>query len=371
VARPTEKSETPGTPETPERCETPATTEAPDSPGTLGTPATLGTPEIAVVIPTFNRPERCADVLAALARQTLPPAAFEVVVVDDCSKEDTIGTLGPLVQTLPYRLRLLRTPSNRGPGAARNMGWRATTAPLLAFTDDDCLPEPGWLEAGLTHLGSHPDIGVAQGQTRAPDGVDVHQLQGWYVWRVIPEATAYFDACNVFYRRRALERTGGFDTEIGWWPSFGWPGATPVAWGEDSAAGWAVIEDGWQRGFVPDAVVVHEVEQRGLRWHLKYGYLDRAIVALAVAHPGYRREAFWRPWAYRREDAAFVLAVAGLLGATRWRPAALAVAPYLWWRHPSMRKPNFVPMCIGYVAVDAVRAAGRLSAAVKYRTLVL
>ncbi|MDQ6613550.1 MAG: glycosyltransferase family 2 protein [Actinomycetota bacterium] len=330
-------------------------------------------PEIAVVIPTFNRPERCAVLLASLSRQTLPPARFEVIVVDDCSTEaeDPVATLKALAPDLPYRLQVLQTRSNRGPGPARNVGWRAATAPLVAFTDDDCRPEAGWLEAGLTHLQAHPEVGVAQGRTRPPDGVDVHQLQGWYVWRVIPAPSPYFDACNVFFRRRALDRAGGFDEEIGWWPSFGWPGAVPVAWGEDTAAAWAVIEDGWDRGFVADAVVIHEVEWRGLWWHVKYGYLDRVIVALAAAHPGYRREAFWRRWAYRREDAAFSLAVAGLVAATRWRPAALAVAPYLWWRRPSLRKPNFVPTCLGYVAVDTARAAGRLSGAIKYRTLVL
>jgi GT2 family glycosyltransferase len=323
------------------------------------------------VIPTFNRAATGVELLVALARQTLAPESFEVVVVDDCSTNDTVAQLRAQQPHLPYRLRLLETPANRGPGPARNLGWRAAAAPLVAFTDDDCLPEPGWLEAAVRFLNTHPEVGVAQGRTRAPDGVDVDALQGWYVWRVISGPTPYFDACNVFYRRAALEKAGGFDEEIGWWPSFGRPGATPVAWGEDSAAAWTVIEEGWERGFVPDAVVVHPVEQRGLRWHVKHGYLDRVIVALAAAHPGYRQEAFWRPWAYRREDAAFALAVAAAVAATKWRPAALGAVPYLWWRRPSIRKPNFMAMSVGYLVVDAARAAGRLSGAVKYRTLVL
>jgi glycosyltransferase involved in cell wall biosynthesis len=334
-------------------------------------PETETAPAIAVVVPTFNRPGSCTELLRALADQTLAPSQFEVIVVDDCSTEDTASALSALVDEMPFRLRVLRTPSNRGPGQARNVGWRASTAPLLAFLDDDCLPEPGWLAAGLRFLQAHRGVGVAQGLTRAPEGVDVHQLQGRYVWRVILDATPYFDACNIFYRRLALDHAGGFDEEIGWWPSFGFPGAVPVAWGEDTAAGWAVVEDGWSRGFVADAAVVHQVERRSLWWHVKYGYLDRVIVAQAVAHPRYRGEAFWRPWAYRKEDAAFALAVAGVLGATRWRPALLAAAPYLWWRRPSVRKPDFVATCFEYLAVDAARAVGRASGAVKYRTFVL
>ena len=328
-------------------------------------------PEIAVIVPTFNRPECGQALLRGLAGQTLPPAAFEVVVVDDCSTDDTAARLRAVQAELPYRCTITATSANLGPGAARNVGLGTTTAPFVAFLDDDCVPEPGWLAAGLDFLRHHPDVGVAQGLTRAPDGVDVARLQGLYVWRVITSATPYFDACNIFYRRPALDAAGGFDTEIGWWPSFGFPGAVPVAWGEDSAAGWTVVEDGWGRGFVPDAVVIHGVERRPLRWHLKHAYLDRAIIALAVAHPGYRQEAFWRRWAYRREDAAFVAALAGAAAATRWRPAALAAVPYLWLRRPSVRKPHFVAACAAYVAVDAARALGRWGAAVKYRTLVL
>jgi glycosyltransferase involved in cell wall biosynthesis len=328
-------------------------------------------PEIAVVVPTFNRPEGIIALLRALAGQTLAPEHFEAIVVDDCSSDDTVARLTALAPTLPYRLTVLQTPRNAGPGAARNIGWRAATAALVAFLDDDCRPEPAWLEAGRDFLLANEGVGVAQGLTRAPDGVDVHRLQGWYVWRVITEATPYFDACNIFYRRDALAGAAGFDTEIGWWPSFGFPGAVPVAWAEDSAAGWAVVEDGWGRGFVAAAVVIHDVEKRPLRWHLKHAYLDRAIIALAVAHPGFRREAFWRPWAYRKEDAAFIAAVAGAVATRRWRPAALAVLPYLWLRRPSIRKPDFLPLCAGYVAIDAARAVGRASGAVKYRTFVL
>lgn len=339
-------------------------------PGTTPQPE-IPTPEISVVIPTYNRPERCAALLRALAGQTLATSRFEVLAVDDCSTDDTSDVLAGLTSSLPYRFRPLRTGSNSGPAAARNAGWRAAAAPVVAFMDDDCIPDPGWLESGLAFMQRHPTVGVAQGSTLAPDGVDVAKLQGWYLWRVITTATPYFDACNIFYRREALDTTGGFDEEIAWWSSCGRPGAVPVAWGEDSAAGWAVVEAGWGRDFVAGAVVTHDVELRGFWWYVRYGYLDRIIVGLAVEHPRYRDEAFWRSWAYRREDAAFAVAVVASVAATRWPPAAVGVLPYLWWRRPSIRRPRFARMCAQTVVVDAARAVGRVSGALKYRTLVV
>jgi len=327
--------------------------------------------EMSVVIPTHNRPDRCAALLRRLSAQSIGAGRFEVVVVDDCSTDDTSVVLAALVDEVPFRLVPLRTPANGGPALARNLGWRAASAPVVAFTDDDCDPEDGWLAAGLAAFGADPGLGVAQGRTRVPDGVDISKLQGWYVWRDVSAATPYFDACNVFYRRAALDGTGGFDEHIAWWSTRPGPGSAPIAWGEDSAAGWSVVEAGWGRGFVADAVVVHDVEDRGWLWHVRYGYLDRIIVALAVQHPGYRQEAFWRPWAYRREDAAFLAAVAGAAAALRWRPAALAVLPYLWWRRPSVRRPRFAQVCAGNLAVDAARAVGQIHGALKYRTFVL
>ena len=325
---------------------------------------------VSVVVPTHNRAGRCADLLRRLASQSIGSDRFEVLVVDDGSTDETTDVLASLVGEVPYRLVPLRTPANRGPAAARNIGWRAASAPLVACIDDDCVAEDGWLAAGVAAFENDAGLGVAQGRTRPPDGVDVTKVQGWYMWRVVSEATPYFDACNIFYRRAALEGTGGFDEQMLWWSS-GPGGATPVPWGEDTAAGWAVVEAGWGRGFVADAVVVHDVEDRGWLWHVKHGYLDLLIVALAVQHPGFRREAFWRPWAYRREDAAFLAAVAGAAVALRWRPAALAAVPYLLWRRPSVRRPRFVQVCLGNLVVDAARAAGQLHGALRYRTFVV
>src|SRR2546423_1619703 len=97
-------------------------------------------PSVSVVIPTFERLDVLPEVLAALAAQESPPS-FEVIVVDDGSRDGTRELLrgygGPLALTA-----LLE--EHRGPAAARNAGVARAGGELIAFLGDDTVPEPGW-----------------------------------------------------------------------------------------------------------------------------------------------------------------------------------------------------------------------------------
>jgi glycosyltransferase involved in cell wall biosynthesis len=316
------------------------------------------TAEIAVVVPTYRRPDRLRRLADALAAQTLDPSRWELVVVDDCSSSPGVDrVLAELADLVPCPARALRTPANGGPAVARNVGWRSTAAPVIAFIDDDVVPDPKWLEAGL---GAFDDVrvGVVQGHARVPDGVDLDQLPAWSLWRVIDGDGPFFEACNIFYRRAALEQSRGFDEELAWW-------------GEDTTVGWQVVEAGWGRAFCSEASAVHDVVQRGPAWFLRNGWLEHHVIALAARHPGYRAEAFWRPWAFRKRDAAFTVAAVSALAALRWRPALVGVLPYLWWGRPSVRHRRFLRLCAETAAVDAVRTAGHLTGAIRHRVLVI
>lgn len=117
--------------------------------------------------------------------------------------------------------------------------------------------------------------------------------------------------------------------------------------------------------------MVHPVQQRGFRWFVKNGYLESRLVACAAKHPGFRQVAFWRPWAYRREDPAFFLALFGLLAAVRYRPALLLVLPYVWWQRPSVRNVNFFRLCLQVPVVDAARMAGHVRGSLEHGVFVL
>ncbi|MBL8289403.1 MAG: glycosyltransferase, partial [Rubrivivax sp.] len=94
---------------------------------------------VAVVVPTYRRPQLLRRCLLALLAQRLPADAYEIVVVDDGRDDatrDLVRQLGgrPPAARQPL-LRYLRPARGRGPAQARNIGWRNTMAPLVAFTD--------------------------------------------------------------------------------------------------------------------------------------------------------------------------------------------------------------------------------------------
>src|SRR4051794_33884992 len=124
-------------------------------------------PEVSVVVPSHERPLRLRWLLNALEEQTLPAERWEAVVAHD-SSDAVAGMIDdhPLARAGVLTQRRLE-PGTGTPARHRNLGWRATRAPLVAFTDDDCRPEPDWLET-LLDAGHRNPATIVQGATR-PD----------------------------------------------------------------------------------------------------------------------------------------------------------------------------------------------------------
>ncbi len=167
---------------------------------------------ISVVIPTWNRPGPLAACLGALAA-SFPPDA-KTVVVSDGGAEDLGPVVAPFVDSL--RLRLLHT-EHGGPAAARNRGLAAARGEIVAFTDDDCRPRPGWLTAlaagvelsppravgGATHNGLPTNAYAATAQLVLSLLAD-HDLALTGIERLLPSNNFAFPA-------RALIGLGGFN----------------------------------------------------------------------------------------------------------------------------------------------------------------
>lgn len=111
-------------------------------------------PFFSIIIPTYERPAQLTTCLQSLTRQNYPPEKFEVVVVDDGSAQSPENTVEEFSGRL--NVRLLRQ-QNTGPAGARNFGAAHAHGQFLAFTDDDCAPDTGWLRALSAYFDRTPD----------------------------------------------------------------------------------------------------------------------------------------------------------------------------------------------------------------------
>jgi len=315
-------------------------------------------PAVSVIVPTCGRSGRCQRLLTALSDQNLQPANFEVVVVDDASDDGTTEMVEQLRPSLPYRVKALRLEMNSGPAVARNVGWRASDAKIIAFIDDDCVPDKNWLSAGLESMAADSNVGVVQGRTVPPAEYHTTVQPRWHHIQDLPTFSPYFEACNIFYRKAALISAGGFHEGISWW-------------GEDTALGWEVLKQGWRRGNGSGSVVVHDVSERGWRWYVHAAWLERNLVGLSLAYPDFRLNAFWRSWAFHRNDVPTALAVLAIACALRWRPALLATLPYVFTAKTKPRGPRSLRIFIEQAVVDCTRLAGHVLASIEHGVFVL
>jgi glycosyltransferase involved in cell wall biosynthesis len=252
-----------------------------------GTTVTAPLPRVSVVVPTRNRPYRLERLLAGLRAQTVPAEQYEVIIVADGVDEPTRGVLAAEQAGGALQLRVVTHATPRGPAAARNAGWLLARAPLVAFTDDDCVPAPGWLAAALD---ASPANAVLQGRTK-PDaselGVEGVLSRTVSVDRLGPQ----YETCNIFYPRALLEVLGGFDERFGLAPG-----------GEDTDLAWRAIEAGWPTVLVPGALVFHAVERLGVRGTLRVAARWSATMRVFAEHPQTRsmlyRRIFWNVWHY-------------------------------------------------------------------------
>ena len=172
---------------------------------------------ISVIIPTRNRPRAVESCLDALAAQTLPAESFEVIVVDDGSEPPL--TLDPKRWAAKFHLKLLHQP-NTGPAGARNRGVTEARGEFLAFTDDDSLPTPTWLEKLIAALRKHPGALVGGSTFNGLKGdifAETSQLIVTLVYEHFnrdSENAYFFASNNIAVGRDRYLASGGFDADF-------------------------------------------------------------------------------------------------------------------------------------------------------------
>jgi glycosyltransferase involved in cell wall biosynthesis len=324
-------------------------------------PHASGDLRISVVMATLNRPQLLDRCLGALSNQTLPLSAYEVIVVDDGPHAATEAVVQDWGRRCPaFSVRYLTSAQRHGPAAARNVGWRAARAEVIAFTDDDCIPAPGWLAAGLTTL-MRAQVGAAWGRIVVP----ISERPSDWERNVAGLERAPCATANCFYRRGVLESVGGFDERF------------TEAWREDSDLQFGALAKGVTIVHQPEALVTHPV--RPARWGISIALQrqNRFNALLYKKHPQFsaRFNPHEPPWAYYGAVALVLLggmAAAGgafSLALTLWGGwMAMAAAFCLRRLRGATRRPaHVVEMIATSLVIPPYAIFWRLYGAVRYR----
>jgi GT2 family glycosyltransferase len=228
-------------------------------------------PRVSVIIPHYQNLEGLDACLEALGRQTYAADQFEVIVSDNNSP---VGEAA-VSQAVAGRARLTVT-LERGAGPARNGGVAVARGSVLAFTDCDCIPEPAWLQEGVTALGAYDFVGGRM-KVLVNDGARLSAAEAFesayafdneaYVRRKGFTVTA-----NLFCPRVLFDEIGGFDAAV----------SEDIDWSHRARAA------GYRIGYAATAVVGHPARRTWRELIAKWRRMNAEQFAL------YRRRRFGR-----------------------------------------------------------------------------
>ncbi len=311
--------------------------------------------EVSVVVATRNRVDRLARTLDSLAKQDFD-RSFEVVIVDDDSTDSTWHLLASLGDSLgSASLTATRRPVARGPGAARNSGWRLARGSIIAFTDDDCEPARSWLSE-LVDAAANTSRPLVQGVT-VPNPSEKRLESSYTRTLEVRELGPWFPAANVAYPRDLLTRLDGFDESM--------------LRGEDTDLAWRAIEMGANPVLADEAIVHHAVMQIGPAQKLRVAAAWTPAFRNFKRHPRLR-EVLWKGLFWKRSHGLMLLAAIALPFARRFPPATLLVLPYVRDVRARLRAVDDPSRrAVFLLAHDGVETGAALVGSLKAKTLVL
>ena len=229
----------------------------------------MNEPDVSVVVPCFAVGSELSDQIRALAAQQFP-GRFEVVLSDNGGNDDLRSRAAALSSSTALDIRMVDATDVRGVSHARNIGLRASRAPLVAICDADDEVSPQWLASLVEAAADHALVGGAIDTVRLNSEVT-------RAWRPGPAQDAlprkldhlpYAMGCNlVVHRERALA-IGGWREDY-------------VAGGDDVDFAWRMQKAGASPGFAP-AAVVHYRYRDDLRATAKQMYAYARCDALLL-----------------------------------------------------------------------------------------
>ena len=241
---------------------------------------------VSVVVVNCNRRDLLRDCLRSLAAQQ--GVSFEVILVDNGSADGSPEmALSEFASGVPFHLRLLSNPDNRGFCEANNQGIAVARGEFVALLNNDAVAEPDWIAALLAAFDGRPDVGMAaskilvyedparidkaghliylDGQNRGRGAGEIDHGQYDRVEEVL-----WPDGCACMYRKSMLDQIGGFDEDF-------------FAYADDAELGLRARICGWGCFYIPTAVVRHHRGATlGVRSYKRLELIERNRVLLAA-----------------------------------------------------------------------------------------
>ena len=308
-------------------------------------------PLVSVVVATRNRRDLLGQLLAALDAQTFPAERRELIVVDDGSTDDTLALLAERAD-----IRVVRG-EGKGPGIARNQGWRIARSPLVVFTDDDCEPTSVWLETLVNTANEKPGA-VIQGRV-LPNPAQADRLGPLARSLEIPGPSPHFETANILYPLELLQRLGGFNEGYG----------APA--GEDTDLGWRAMAEGAEHVFAPEALAYHAVHLKTARQTLKDAFRASDCVRSYRDYPQLREHLQDGVYFHPSHPLVWQAACAAVI-APALPVAGVFALPYAAHLYRRCRLTHSKLTAVPFFALrDVVEIGAVLKGAVRNRTLIL
>jgi glycosyltransferase involved in cell wall biosynthesis/exo-beta-1,3-glucanase (GH17 family) len=253
----------------------------------LNTPS----PRLSVVVCTRNGSATLGPCLAALGRQTYPN--HEIIVIDDGSTD----SVPAIAQSFDFVRYQRQEPS--GLSVARNFGASIATGEIIAYTDDDCVPDVDWLQQ-LALAFDDPQWIAAGGPNIPPpprnriEAIVAHAPGGPSHVLINDEEAEHLPGCNLAIRKTALDQIGGFN------PIF-------KTAGDDVDVCWRLRDTGGKLRFCPGAFVWHHrrfTVRAYLRQQRGYGHAEAQLMKVHPQRFGPLGGARWRGLIYGEPGAS-------------------------------------------------------------------
>lgn len=204
----------------------------------------INLPIVSVIIPVFNDADSLKICLQALDDQTYPKNLYEVIVVDNGSKE----SIEPIVR----EFKQARATYENQPGSyiARNKGISVATGEIIAFTDSDCIPASNWIEKGVSNLQRIDHCGLVAGKIEiflkdlnSPTAVEIYDSLYAFPQNKYVAEYKFGVTANLFTFKTVFEKVGLFNPSLKSGGDYEW--------------GWRVYSSGYQLLYAEDSCVAH------------------------------------------------------------------------------------------------------------------